>query len=149
MNTPVTGATGLAGCDRSAAAGHHLVDLPRFVDDRGSLAVIESGREIGFLARRVYFMFGAAAGSARGAHAHRKLEQLIVAMHGSFEITVDDGRGRLRYRLDLPTRGLYLGPMVWREMANFSADSSCLVLASACYDEADYIRDYDSFIREL
>jgi hypothetical protein len=144
----VTGATGMGGCERDAAAGHRLVDLRSFADTRGGLAVAESGREVGFPVRRVYFMYGAGAGSTRGAHAHRRLEQLIIAMQGSFEISLDNGRGRCVHRLDRPTRGLYLGPMVWRDMANFSADSICFVLASECYDEADYIRDYECFVRE-
>lgn len=136
-------------CPGAAADGHRLTDLRRFTDARGSLAVIESGREVGFGVRRVYYMYGAGARSARGAHAHRKLHQLIVAMQGSFEISLDNGRGRCVHRLDEPTRGLYLGPMVWRDMAEFSADSICFVLASECYDDADYIRDYESFLQEL
>jgi hypothetical protein len=141
------GRDGAAGCD--GAVGHRLVDLRQFVDARGSLAVIESGAEIGFEVRRVYFMYRPGAVSARGAHAHRELEQLIVAMQGSFEISLDNGHGRCLHRLDRPGSGLYVGPMVWRDMANFSADSICLVLASERYDEADYIRDYNQFIREL
>jgi len=138
-----------AECPGAAADGHRLTDLRRFTDARGSLAVIESGREVGFPVRRVYYMYGAGAGSARGAHAHRKLHQLIVAMQGSFEISLDNGRGRCVHRLDEPTRGLYLGPMVWRDMAEFSADSICFVLASERYDDADYIRDYEGFLQEL
>jgi len=137
------------GCRGTAAAGHRLTDLRRFSDTRGSLAVIELGREVGFPVRRVYYMYGAGAASARGAHAHRELHQLIVAMQGSFQISLDNGRGRCVHRLDQPTRGLYLGPMVWRDMSDFSADSICLVLASECYDNADYIRDYDCFLQEL
>lgn len=137
------------GCPGAAADGHRLTDLRRFADARGNLAVIECGTEIGFPVRRVYYMYGAGAGSARGAHAHRKLHQLIVAMQGSFEISLDNGRSRCVHRLDEPTRGLYLGPMVWRDMAEFSADSICFVLASECYDDADYIRDYESFLQEL
>lgn len=137
------------GCRGTAAAGHRLTDLRRFSDARGSLAVIELGREVRFPVRRVYYMYGAGAGSARGAHAHRELHQLIVAMQGSFQISLDNGRGRCVHRLDQPTCGLYLGPMVWRDMSEFSADSICLVLASECYDDADYIRDYECFLQEL
>ena len=94
-------------------------------------------------------MYGAGAGSARGAHAHRRLEQLIVAMQGSFDITLDNGKGECTHHLDSPTSALYLGPMVWRDMRNFTADSLCFVLASERYDEADYIRDYHEFLSEL
>jgi hypothetical protein len=136
-------------CDRAAAAGHRLVNLPRFADPRGQLAVIECGKEIGFLASRVYFMYGAGVGSARGAHAHRRLEQLIVALQGSFDIMLDNGAGTCTHRLDTPSLALYLGPMIWREMRNFTADSLCFVLASEPYDDADYIRDHDVFLNEL
>ncbi|WP_433259943.1 sugar 3,4-ketoisomerase [Actinosynnema sp. CS-041913] len=130
------------------AGGYRMVVLPQFTDLRGSLGVIESGKEIGFVVRRVYFMYGHQLGAARGAHAHRSLEQLVVALAGRFEVLVDDGRRRAEYRLAGPDRALYLGPMVWREMRNFSADSICLVLASHSYDEDDYCRDYDGFLRE-
>ena len=142
-------AADVADCDRDGGAGHRLIDLRQFNDGRGRLAVAECGREIEFRVQRAYFMYGAEAGSARGAHAHKKLEQLIISMQGSFEITLDNGRDQCWHRIDRPTRALYVGPMVWRDMENFSADSLCFVLASECYDEADYIRDYDCFIREL
>ncbi len=137
----------MSECDGSDPAGHHLVDLRQFADARGYLAVAESGQEIGFLTRRVYFMYGAQAGSARGAHAHRKLEQLLIAAQGSFEITLDNGTSRCRHVLDEPASALYVGPMVWREMAHFTSDSICFVLASECYDDSDYIRDYEGFLR--
>jgi dTDP-4-dehydrorhamnose 3,5-epimerase-like enzyme len=149
MTVLASGAGGPVRPGPAAAAGHRLVDLRRFTDNRGSLAVIESGREIGFPVRRAYFMYAAAAGSARGAHAHRRLEQLLIAVQGSFSITVDDGRAQRRYRVDQPTRAIYVGPMVWRDMDRFSGDSICLVLASEPYDEADYIRDHQRFITEL
>lgn len=149
MSIPAPGEIARGECDRGDAPGHRLVDLRLFADLRGSLAVAERGREIGFPVRRVYFMYAPGADCARGAHAHRKLEQLLVAMRGSFDIGLDDGRGRCAHRLDDPTRGLQVGPMVWRDMTNFSADSICLVLASELYDSADYIHDYECFIREL
>jgi dTDP-4-dehydrorhamnose 3,5-epimerase-like enzyme len=142
-------ATVTTECDRDASTRHRLIDVRQFADARGSLAVIESGQDIGFPVRRIYYMYGAALGSARGAHAHRNLEQLVVAVHGSFDIALDNGHHRCSHHLDEPTRGLYIRPMVWRDITNFSPDSVCLVLASECYDEADYIRDYDCFIREL
>lgn len=134
-------------CDYAPAPGHRLVDLPEYADARGSIAVIEHGREIAFLIRRAYLLH-TEGGADRGAHAHRNLEQLIVSLRGSVDILVDTGRGRCVHRLDRSSFGLYLGPMVWREMTRFSADSLCLVLASECYDAADYIRDYDRFMRE-
>jgi WxcM-like, C-terminal len=139
---------GTAECDLDATR-HRLIDLRQFGDARGGLNVIESGLDIGFPIRRIYYMYGATAGSARGAHGHRNLEQLIIAMHGSFDIALDNGRYRCSHHLDDPSQGLYIRPMVWRDITNFSADSVCLVLASERYDEADYIRDYECFSREV
>lgn len=149
MNVPVSEGTGTDRGEHGAVPGHRLIDLRRYTDARGSLGVIEHGRDIGFPVRRVYFMYAPGPGSSRGAHAHRELEQLIVALQGSFDITLDNGRDRCRHRLDGPVSGLYVGPRVWRDMTNFSADSVCLVLASQCWDDADYIRDYGCFVREL
>lgn len=143
----VDGATETSKCELAAADGHHLVELRTFPDARGSLGVIEFGTEIGFPVERVYYMYGAKEGSARGAHAHKKLEQLVVAMHGSFEISLDNGHGRCVHRLDRPDLGLYVGPGVWRDLSDFSADSVCVVLASHRWDDDDYIRDYDEFIK--
>lgn len=136
-------------CGADGLPGHRLIELRVFDDNRGSLAVAECGWEIGFPVRRVYFMYGASAGSSRGSHAHRRLKQIIISAQGSFEIMLDNGICQCRHRLDRPTQGLYVGPMVWREMVNFSADSLCFVMASECYDDADYIYDYESFIRTL
>jgi hypothetical protein len=149
MEDATASAVEAGGCDRVAARGHRLVALRQFNDARGSLAVIEYGKEIGFLVERAYFMYGPGANSDRGAHAHRDLEQLIVALQGSVDITLDNGRKQCRHRLDQPTHGLYLGPMVWRKMSNFSANSVCFVLASRRYDSADYVRDYERFTQAL
>jgi dTDP-4-dehydrorhamnose 3,5-epimerase-like enzyme len=147
--TAPAGGPAAPGCGGAAGPGHRLIDLRHYADARGCLAVAEYGQEVGFLTRRAYFMYAAGAGSARGAHAHRKLEQFIVALQGSFDITVNNGSGECTHRLSGPTRALYVGPMVWRDMAHFSADSVCFVLASEPYDGADYIRDYECFRKEL
>jgi dTDP-4-dehydrorhamnose 3,5-epimerase-like enzyme len=114
-------------------------------DDRGSLIPIESGRTIPFEVRRVYTVFGTAPGVERGFHAHRALRQLVVPVSGACTMILDDGSQRVRLRLDRPDEGLLIGPLIWREMAEFTADCVLMVLADAHYDEVDYIRDYASF----
>src|SRR5947207_201787 len=129
--------------------GCRLIDLPRVADPRGNLTFVENGRHIPFEIRRVYYLYDVPGGSERGGHAHRALEQVLIALAGSFDIVLDDDSERVRYHLNRSYRGLYVAPMVWRELDNFSSGSVCLVLASARYDESDYYRDYDSFLRAL
>lgn len=125
-----------------------LVDLARFTSADGSLTPVEGERDVPFPIERVYYLYDVPGGEARGGHAHRDLRQLIVAASGAFDIVIDDGHERQTFRLDRAFRGLLLPPMIWRELVNFSSGAVCLVLASASYDEADYIRDYDSFLRD-
>ncbi|MBF6050491.1 WxcM-like domain-containing protein [Streptomyces eurocidicus] len=126
-----------------------LIRLEQHIDPRGSLSVVESGMTVDFAIERVYYMHGQAASSPpRGLHGHRTLEQLVIAVHGGFSITLDDGFRRATYRLDEPGAGLYIGPMVWRVLKDFAPDSVALVLASRHYEESDYYRDYDTFLRD-
>ncbi|MET8755500.1 sugar 3,4-ketoisomerase [Streptomyces sp. NPDC059104] len=125
-----------------------FIDLEQHNDERGKLSVVESGATTGFPIRRVYYLHDADAGASRGSHAHRELEQLVIAVHGSFTITVDDGFGQASYVLDDPGRGLYIGPMVWRQLSGFSEGAVCVVLASLHYDESDYHRDYEAFLAD-
>jgi dTDP-4-dehydrorhamnose 3,5-epimerase-like enzyme len=123
-----------------------LIDLPTRADARGGLTFVEEGRSVPFAIKRVYYLHGVPPGQGRGAHAHLELEQLFIAVAGSFEITVDDGRERRTTALDSPARGLYVPSMLWRDLDRFSAGAVCLVLASALYTEEDYIREYDRFL---
>lgn len=107
---------------------------------------MESGRHIPFEIKRVYHLYDIPAGAERGAHAHRALHQFILPMSGSFDVVLDDGKEKGSFRLDSPSRGLYVCPMMWRRLDNFSPGAVCMVLASAYYDEADYIRDYPEFL---
>ncbi|WP_242454788.1 sugar 3,4-ketoisomerase [Bailinhaonella thermotolerans] len=125
-----------------------LIDLPDHSDDRGGLTVVEGGRDVPFEIRRVYYIHGVPDGAARGAHGHRRLRQLIVALHGAFDVVVDDGHASARFRLDSPGRGLYVGPMIWRDMVDFTPDAVGLWLVSELYDPADYYRDYAEFRRD-
>lgn len=126
-----------------------LVDLPRIHDPRGNLTFVEGGRHIPFDIRRVYYLYDVPGGAERGGHAHKELEQLIVAMSGSFDVVLDDGREKKRFHLNRSYFGLYVCPMIWRELDNFSSGSVCMVLASNLYDEADYYRDYEQYLTAL
>jgi len=122
-----------------------LIDLPKISDPRGNLSFIEGGRHIPFDIKRVYYIYDVPGGSDRGSHAHKKLHQFIVAMSGSFDVVLDDGKEKKRFHLNRSYYGLYVCPMMWRELDNFSSGAVCMVLASAHYDETDYIRDYSQF----
>jgi dTDP-4-dehydrorhamnose 3,5-epimerase-like enzyme len=125
----------------------HLIDLPKIADARGNLTFIEAGRHVPFDIKRVYYLYDVPGGAERGGHAHRDLHQLIVAMSGSFDIVLDDGRQKKRIHLARSYYGLYICPMIWREMDNFSSGAVCLVLASNFYAESDYFRDYAQFVK--
>jgi dTDP-4-dehydrorhamnose 3,5-epimerase-like enzyme len=123
-----------------------IIDLPKIADQRGNLTFIEGGHQIPFAIQRVYYLYDVPGGSERGGHAHKELHQLIIAISGSFDVILDDGENKKRVHLNRSYNGLYVCPMIWRELCNFSSASVCLVLASNNYDEADYYRDYDEFM---
>jgi dTDP-4-dehydrorhamnose 3,5-epimerase-like enzyme len=128
-------------------AGCRIIELPQVRDPRGNLTFIEGGRHLPFDIRRVYYLYDVPGGATRAGHGHRTLHQLVIAMSGSFDVLLDDGRERRRYSMNRSYYGLYIAPMVWRELDNFSSGSVCMVLASAHYDESDYYRLYDDFLR--
>lgn len=129
---------------------HHctLVDLPRINDPRGNLTFVEGRNHIPFDIRRVYYLYDVPGGSERGGHAHRALNQLIIAMSGSFDIHLDDGVSKKSVHLNRSYYGLRVCPMIWREIDNFSSGAVCMVLASDYYDEQDYYRDYNQFLSD-
>jgi hypothetical protein len=126
-----------------------LIDLPKIAEPRGNLTFIEGGRHVPFDIKRVYYLYDVPGGAERGGHAHKDLHQLIIAMSGSFDIILDDGRQKKRIHLNRSYNGLYVCPMMWREMDNFSSGAVCLVLASNLYDESDYYRDYSDFLKAI
>lgn len=122
-----------------------LITLPKHSDHRGNLTFVEEQRHVPFDIKRVYYLYDVPGGAERGGHAHKELQQLLIAVSGSFDVVLDDGHERQRVHLNRPYTGLYISTMIWRELDNFSSGSVCLVLASTMYDEADYYRDYESF----
>jgi uncharacterized RmlC-like cupin family protein len=122
------------------------IDLPKVADPRGNLTFIEGMVHVPFGIARVYYLYDVPGGAARGGHAHREMEQVIIAMSGSFDVVLDDGHEQKRFHLNRSYYGLYVCPMIWRELDNFSSGSVGLVLASTRYDERDYYRDYDEFV---
>lgn len=133
--------------DSMQIADCRLVSLPRIQDPRGNLTFIEGKSHVDFDIQRVYYLYDVPGGSERGGHAHRELRQLIIAMSGSFDVLLDDGTEKKRFHLNRSYEGLYVCPMIWRELDNFSSGSVCMVLASNRYDESDYYRDYGQFMR--
>ncbi|MGY1820331.1 sugar 3,4-ketoisomerase [Geodermatophilus sp. SYSU D00079] len=127
-------------------AGCRLVDLPRITDPRGNLTFIEGGAQIPFDVARVYYLYDVPGGESRGGHAHRELQQLIIAAAGSFDVIVDNGTETARFHLNRSYYGLLVPRMTWRELGNFSSGSVCLVLASTPYSEDDYFRDLEEFL---
>ncbi|HSR42749.1 MAG TPA: FdtA/QdtA family cupin domain-containing protein, partial [Longimicrobiales bacterium] len=116
---------------------------------RGNLTFIEQNRHVPFEIKRVYYLYDVPGGAERGGHAHRALHQFLIAMSGSFDVILDDGRERKKIHLNRSYYGLYICPYIWRELDNFSSGSVCMALASELYDESDYFRDYDEFVQAL
>lgn len=126
--------------------GCRLIEVPKISDPRGNLTFIEGERHIPFEIKRVYYLYDVPGGATRAGHAHKTLQQFLIAMSGSFDVMVNDGYERRRFHLNRSYYGLFLPPLIWREMDNFSSGSVCLALASDFFDEADYYRDYQEFL---
>lgn len=118
-------------------------------DDRGQLVALEEMKEVPFDIKRVYYMYDTTEGVTRGRHAHKALEQILICVHGSCKIRLDNGEEKVVVPLDKPNEGLYVSNVMWREMFDFSEDAVLMVLASELYDEEDYIRDYDEFLKYI
>lgn len=128
---------------------YQLINFTVRGDYAGNLVPIESGRDIPFEIKRVYYIWGTDYNAVRGHHAHRKLEQVIIPIAGNCDFILDDGKTRETVHLDSPNQGIYIKHNIWREFTNFSKDCVIMVLASEHYDETDYIRDYDTFLKEV
>jgi len=123
-----------------------IVDIRKYSDSRGYLSVIENGIDIPFDIKRIYYLYMVPE-AARGAHAHKELQQFMVATSGSLNVTLDDGTNKKTFVLDRPWKGLLVVPGLWRTLDNFSGGTVCMVLASEKYEAEDYIRDYDEFLK--
>lgn len=126
-----------------------IIDLPKILDRRGNLSFIEGNRHIPFRIRRSYWIYDVPGGEVRGGHAYRENEEFIVALSGSFDVVLHDGKQECRYHLNRSYYGLYVPRMMWRSMENFSTNSLALVLSSTDYDAGDYIRDFEKFKTEM
>jgi len=125
----------------------NIIHLPRIHNRAGNITPVTNFTNIPFAVKRIYYLYDIPGGESRGAHGHKSLEQLIIAISGSFDITIDDGKNKKTVQLNRPYMGLHLKPGLWRDISNFSSGAICLVLASEHYNEQDYIRDYQEFTR--
>jgi hypothetical protein len=126
-----------------------IIDFPIVHEPRGNLSFIEGGVHVPFDIKRVYYLYDVPGGAMRGGHAHKQLQQVIIALSGSFDVVLDDGQSRQKVSLNRGYHGLYMANMIWRELENFSSGAVCMVLASEHYLESDYIRDHDEFLRAV
>ncbi len=124
-----------------------IINLPKFEDPRGNLSFIEEFKQIPFKIERVYWIYDVPGGQTRGGHAFKEQEELIIALSGSFDVLVDNGQTKQTFSLNRSYYGLYVPQGIWRQMQNFSTNSLALVLSSTVFDEADYIRQYDNFVK--
>lgn len=128
---------------------HHLINFPKIIDPRGNLTVAEQKEHVPFDIQRVYWTYDVPSGESRGGHAHRECEEVIIAVSGSFDVTLDFGDHRQTYHLNHPYQGLYVGTGIWRTLDDFSSGAVCLVLASQLFEEEDYIREYDEYLEYI
>lgn len=126
-----------------------IIQFPKISNPQGNLTFIENRTHIPFSVKRVYYLYDVPGGAVRGGHAHKNLQQLLIAVSGSFDVELNDGINKRTTHLNRPYFGLYIPPMIWRELNNFSSGAVCLVLASEYYDEADYHRDYGQFFKSI
>lgn len=124
-----------------------IIELDKHHHEKGNITVVENSFTVPFDIQRTYYLYDIPGGESRGGHAHKELRQLIVAASGSFTVTLDDGKVRRSFVLNRPYQGLLVVPGIWRTLDDFSSGAVCLVLASHAYDEDDYIRDYQGFIK--
>lgn len=124
-----------------------IIELPKFLDSRGNLSFAQNNTHIPFEIKRTYWLYDVPGGESRGGHAYRETEEFVIAISGSFDVIVDDGKEKKTFHLNRSYYGLYIPKGMWREMDNFSTNSLALEFASTNYDPADYIRDYDEFLK--
>lgn len=126
-----------------------LINFPTIAETRGNLSFVEENNHVPFPIKRVYYLYDVPSGATRGGHAHKTLEEVIIALSGSFDVVVDDGAKKKKFFLNRPFYGLYVPSGIWREIENFSSNSIAFALTSDFFDEADYIRDYQVFRKKV
>ncbi len=126
-----------------------IIQLKKIIDPRGNLTVTEEKTDVPFEIRRVYWVYDVPSGESRGGHAHKKCKEVVIALSGSFHVTLDDGQSKETYLLNHPWQGLLIDTGIWRTLDDFSSGAVCLVLASDLFEEEDYIREYEEFIEEV
>lgn len=126
-----------------------LIQLPKIIDERGNLSFIEENNHIPFKIKRTYWIYDVPGGQGRGGHAFKEQQELIVALSGSFDVIIDNGQDKQTFSLNRSYYGLYVPPGIWRQMQNFSTNSLAFVISSTEYNEADYVRDYDEFLKTV
>ncbi len=126
-----------------------VIEFPKITDPKGNLTFIEKERHVPFEIKRIFYLYDVPTGESRGAHAHKTLQQVLICLAGSFDVVVDDGLRQMKVHLNRPWRGLYMPPMIWGAEVNFDPGSVCLVLASDLYSEADYYRDYKTYLKAV
>lgn len=131
---------------RSSIFDCQIIHFPKIHNREGNITSIQNNIEIPFNIQRVYYLYDIPGGESRGAHGHKTLRQVMIAVSGSFDVTIEDGKNKKTVNLNRPYIGLYILPGIWRDVYNFSSGAICLVLASNLYDEKDYLRDYESFV---
>lgn len=126
-----------------------IIDLPKIIDPRGNLTVAEQLKNVPFEIKRVYWVYDVPGGECRGGHSHKECKEFIIAVSGSFTVTLDDGKNKHTYLLNHPYQGLFVDTDTWRTLDDFSSGAVCLVLASELYEEEDYIREYEDFLEYI
>ena len=129
--------------------GFRIIPLPKIHDDRGNLSFIEAGRPVPFVIQRTYWIYDVPGGEVRGGHAYNELQEFIIALSGSFDVVLNDGKSQKSFSLNRSYFGLYVPNMIWRHLENFATNSVCLILASLPYSKDDYIRDYESYLNAI
>lgn len=129
--------------------GIKRINFNKFSDERGNICFLERGKNISFDIKRIYYIYDIPSGKTRGEHAHKELEQVFIALNGSFKLTLDDGYNKESFILNDPSMGLYIPKMLWRTVDDFSANCICMVLASEIYKADDYYHDYNEFIKDV
>ncbi|MES1198308.1 MAG: FdtA/QdtA family cupin domain-containing protein [Chitinophagaceae bacterium] len=130
-------------------SGVHIIEFPKILDERGNLSFLQNGHQIPFEVERVYWIYDVPGGQQRGGHAYKELQEIIIALSGSFDVVLNDGKAEKKFTLNRSYYGLYVPKMIWRHLENFSTNSLAFIVADKSYDETDYIREFTDYKTEI